>query len=59
VFGSRVHAVVDDPEVASRIAQALTADDNAPTRLERIVPSLEDVFIHYIAAGYAEGERGS
>ncbi len=56
VFGTRVHVVVADPEAARpRIAALLSADDNTPTSIERIVPSLEDVFIHHIEPPRAGG----
>jgi len=49
VFGTRLHVVVADAEEGRRrIAAALTEDGNEPFGIERIVPSLEDVFIHLI-----------
>ena len=49
VFGTRLHVVVADAEDGRRrIAEALTADGNTPFAIERIAPSLEDVFIHLI-----------
>ncbi len=62
VFGTRLHVVVDDAEEGRRrIVAALERDGNAPAAAERIVPSLEDVFIHYIEredeARAAEGAR--
>jgi ABC-2 type transport system ATP-binding protein len=49
VFGTRLHVVVADAEDGRRrIAEALTADGNTPFAVERITPSLEDVFIHLI-----------
>ncbi len=62
VFGTRLHVVVEDPEDGRRrVLEALERDGNAPAAAERIVPSLEDVFIHYIeredAAGAAGGAR--
>jgi hypothetical protein len=49
VFGTRLHVVVADAEEGRRrIAEALTGDGNVPCAVERIVPSLEDVFIHLI-----------
>jgi ABC-2 type transport system ATP-binding protein len=49
VFGTRLHVVVADAEEGKRrIAEALTADGNTPFAVERIMPSLEDVFIHLI-----------
>jgi ABC-2 type transport system ATP-binding protein len=49
VFGTRIHVVVRDAdEGRQRIAAALERQDNPPTSIERIVPSLEDVFIHHV-----------
>jgi ABC-2 type transport system ATP-binding protein len=47
VFGTRLHVVVEDAdEGRRRIAALLRGDDELA--VERIVPSLEDVFIHCI-----------
>jgi ABC-2 type transport system ATP-binding protein len=49
VFGTRLHVVVDDPrEGAARVVSILDQAGNGPARAERIVPSLEDVFIHHV-----------
>jgi ABC-2 type transport system ATP-binding protein len=54
VFGTRLHLVVADAEEGRRRAlAALQQEGNVPARVERIVPSLEDVFIHTIEAGDA------
>ena len=51
VFGTRIHAVVADPEDGRRRAQELlSASGHDPVEIQRIVPSLEDVFIHCIEA---------
>jgi ABC-2 type transport system ATP-binding protein len=51
LFGDRLHVVVDDPEQGRRrILALLEKDGNTPATAERIVPSLEDVFIHSIEA---------
>jgi len=51
LFGTRLHIVVADAEEGARRARAiLEAEGNSPARVERIVPSLEDVFIHCIEA---------
>jgi ABC-2 type transport system ATP-binding protein len=51
VFGARLHVVVADAEDGRRRAHELLArDGNLPAVIERIVPSLEDVFIHCIEA---------
>jgi len=49
LFGNRLHVVVADPERESpRIVAILEQDGNGPVGVERIIPSLEDVFIHCI-----------
>jgi ABC-2 type transport system ATP-binding protein len=49
LFATRLHVVVADAEEGRRrIAEVLTRDGNQPFTIERIVPSLEDVFIHCI-----------
>ena len=49
VFGTRLHVVVADAEAGRRAVQErLETDGNTPLTIERIVPSLEDVFIHLI-----------
>jgi ABC-2 type transport system ATP-binding protein len=48
-FGTRLHVVVDDAaEDGRRVVEALQAAGNGPATSERIVPSLEDVFIHHV-----------
>jgi ABC-2 type transport system ATP-binding protein len=48
-FGTRLHVVVDEPvEGARRVVAALEEAGNGPATAERIVPSLEDVFIHHV-----------
>ena len=48
-FGTRLHVVVRAEEQADlRLLTLLERDGNTPARVEKIVPSLEDVFIHYI-----------
>ena len=56
VFGTRIHVVVHDP-VAGRheIERLLLAASNPAFSIERILPSLEDVFIHHVEA--AESAR--
>jgi ABC-2 type transport system ATP-binding protein len=50
-FGTRLHVVVDDvDEGRRRVLERLEATGNVPARAERIVPSLEDVFIHHVEA---------
>ena len=49
VFGDRLHVVVADAEDGKRrIVELLEREGNSPAAAERIVPSLEDVFIHSI-----------
>ena len=49
VFGTRLHVVVDDPrEGAAKVVAILEQAGNGPAHAERIVPSLEDVFIHHV-----------
>lgn len=54
VFGTRVHVVVAEAEEGRRRLEALLGDaGNAPFAVERIAPSLEDVFIHHVEAAEA------
>jgi ABC-2 type transport system ATP-binding protein len=49
LFGTRLHVVVEDPERGQRqVQEALAATGNVPAHAIRIVPSLEDVFIHHV-----------
>jgi ABC-2 type transport system ATP-binding protein len=65
IFGERLHLVVDDPAFGRRRAlEVLEEHGNVPAAVERIAPSLEDVFIHHIeerspggAAGGGPGSR--
>jgi ABC-2 type transport system ATP-binding protein len=51
VFGTRIHLVVADAEEgAKRAREVLEGAGFSPVSVERIVPSLEDVFIHCIEA---------
>ena len=51
VFGTRLHVVVPDEAPGRQlIERTLTQGGMSPTSIERIVPSLEDVFIHCIEA---------
>jgi ABC-2 type transport system ATP-binding protein len=59
LFGTRLHLVVDDVEGARRrVRETLRAHDIPVESVERIVPSLEDVFIHYIEAEEAARSVG-
>ena len=54
-FGTRLHVVVEDAgDARPRVLARLEAAGNAPARVERIVPSLEDVFIHHVETAGAE-----
>ena len=58
IFGTRVHVVVRDADEGRRDVEALLASqDNAATSVARILPSLEDVFIHHVEE--AEAERAA
>jgi hypothetical protein len=49
VFATRLHVVVGDAEDGRRrTLEMLEAAGNGPATVERIVPSLEDVFIHTV-----------
>jgi len=49
VFGTRLHVVVTDAEDGRRrILDRLAREGIGPVAVERIVPSLEDVFIHTV-----------
>jgi ABC-2 type transport system ATP-binding protein len=50
VFGDRVHVVMDDTkEAEARIRGALEGHGISPTGIDRIAPSLEDVFLHHVS----------
>ncbi len=51
LFGDRLHVVVAHAEEGRRrVLDLLEKDGNVPATAERIIPSLEDVFIHSIEA---------
>ena len=51
LFGKALHVVVEDAQKAGpRIRDVLAAEGFGPARVERIVPSLEDVFVSLIEA---------
>jgi len=55
IFGTRLHLVVRDADLARAAALALLHETgNEPAGVERIIPSLEDVFIHTIEEADAE-----
>lgn len=56
LFGTRIHLVVDDPVRGAEAGRALLEEaGNVPAKIEPIVPSLEDVFIHSVEAAEAAG----
>jgi ABC-2 type transport system ATP-binding protein len=58
IFGTRLHVVVADVASGTRAVEAaLAAAANGPAQVERIVPSLEDVFIHHVEE--AEAQRAA
>lgn len=60
LFGTRLHVVVQEAEEGRRqILAQLRADRNEPASVVRIVPSLEDVFIHSIEKEEAVGREGA
>ena len=60
VFGTRIHVIVRDAdEGRQRIAAALERQDNPPISIDRIVPSLEDVFIHHVEEEEARLQAGA
>jgi ABC-type multidrug transport system ATPase subunit len=59
VFATRLHVVVADAEDGRRrILEMLEASGNGPASVERIVPSLEDVFIHTVERETQAGAAG-
>jgi ABC-2 type transport system ATP-binding protein len=51
IFGSTLHAVVEDAGIsAPRIKQILASSGIAVERIDKVVPSLEDVFVTLIEA---------
>jgi ABC-2 type transport system ATP-binding protein len=58
LFGTRVHVVVHDSERGRAEVERLLADAGNPAAsVERILPSLEDVFIHHVEEAEAGGRR--
>jgi ABC-2 type transport system ATP-binding protein len=59
VFGTRLHLVVADAEEGQRrILEILRREGIPGASVERIIPSLEDVFIHTIEAREAAARNG-
>jgi ABC-2 type transport system ATP-binding protein len=60
VFGNALHVLVGDAKTSLRTLPAYLAQINLPpTRLDRIHPSLEDVFVRLITADAAERRRAA
>lgn len=61
VFGTRLHVVVASEDAGRlRVGEVLGREKFAPVSIERIVPSLEDVFIHCIETEEASrADRGA
>jgi ABC-2 type transport system ATP-binding protein len=60
VFGNALHLVVTEADAAApRVRQALEARNIAVPRIEKIRPSLEDVFVSLTSAGDAARESES
>jgi ABC-2 type transport system ATP-binding protein len=59
VFGTRIHVVVHEAEEGRRrIESLLAAAGNAASSIDRILPSLEDVFIHHVERAEADPAGG-
>ncbi len=60
VFGTRIHVVVGDAEAGRReLERLLAAAGNPASSIERILPSLEDVFIHHVEEAEAARHDGA
>jgi ABC-2 type transport system ATP-binding protein len=60
LFGTRIHVIVRDADEGRReIERLLTASGNAASSIERILPSLEDVFIHHVEDAEAARREAS
>jgi ABC-2 type transport system ATP-binding protein len=60
VFGTRIHVVVRDAAEGRReLERLLAAAGNEATSIERILPSLEDVFIHHVELAEAARHGGA
>jgi ABC-2 type transport system ATP-binding protein len=55
LFGTRIHVVVQDAAAGRQaVEELLRRAENGPTAVERILPSLEDVFIHHVEQAEAQ-----
>jgi ABC-2 type transport system ATP-binding protein len=60
MFGTRLHVIVRDAEAGrERIEALLAGQGNLPCAVARILPSLEDVFIHHIEESDARRQAGA
>jgi ABC-2 type transport system ATP-binding protein len=60
VFGTRIHVVVHDADEGRKaIERTLASASNPAASIERILPSLEDVFIHHVEAAEAARREGA
>jgi ABC-2 type transport system ATP-binding protein len=60
VFGTRIHVVVRDAGEGRReVSRLLAGAGNAARSVERILPSLEDVFIHHVEQAEAARHDGA
>lgn len=60
LFGTRLHVIVQDAEAGTRLVeQALQQSGNWPAAVARILPSLEDVFIHHIEESDSRRRRAA
>jgi ABC-2 type transport system ATP-binding protein len=56
VFGTRLHVLVRDEQEGRRAIERLLAEGGNPaSSIERVSPSLEDVFIHHVEQAQATG----
>ncbi len=56
VFGTRLHVMVRDEQEGRRaIERALAETGNPASAIDRVLPSLEDVFIHHVEQAQAAG----
>ena len=60
LFGTRIHVVVEDASGGAAAARRLLEEEgNIPVEVQRIVPSLEDVFIHSVEMADAVERAGA
>ena len=58
VFGTRLHVMVRDEQEGRREIERLLAESGNPaSSVERVSPSLEDVFIHHVEQAQATGSE--